>query len=131
MARGILTVNSDAETVDSLEAQSQKVVMLWKKFHALHPTENDAPHSPTTVPTISTLYEAICQAEQDWNNKQTKGLAAVRGRFMTFADTMNDYSYLFKVIPSGDKYVSLITGVVSSVVTVRLPKLSPIKLSPS
>jgi hypothetical protein len=43
----------------------------------------------------------------------------VKNRFLNFAETMNDYSYLFSIVPSGDKYTSLITGVVSSVVKVR------------
>ena len=36
-----------------------------------------------------------------------------------FLSTIDDHSYLFAVIPSGDKYLSLFTGVVSSVVKVR------------
>ncbi|KAM6512108.1 hypothetical protein FSOLCH5_009826 [Fusarium solani] len=106
--------------LDPLENHSQRVILVWKRFSDLLPSDMTSPHSPNNVPTISTLYEAIQQAEQEWTAKQAKGLTAVKGKFMHFADTMNDYSYLFKVIPDGDKYTSLITGVVSSVVTVSI-----------
>lgn len=119
----LLISTGDSPTPDPLEDYSQRVIQLWKKFPHLIPNEETSHHSPDCVPTISTLYEAIHQAEHEWTAKQAKGLAAVKGRFMNFADTMNDYSYLFKVVPDGDKYTSLITGVVSSVVTVRCSML--------
>lgn len=91
---------------------------LWKRFSYVFAAENDSLQPANSVPSISTLFKAIDQAQAEWDEKQTKGFGVAKGRFLNFAVTMNEYSYLFSVVPSGDKYVSLITGVVSSVVKV-------------
>lgn len=54
----------------------------------------------------------------DWQAKRSKGLGKVKSYVVDFLEMMDDHSFLFKFIPTGDKYISLITGVISSVVKV-------------
>jgi len=111
-------VRSDDGVPDPLENNRKAVFELWTKFSHVFPSDGVAVQSPDSIPTITTLYEAINHAQTTWHDRQNEGFGPVKGRFLTFAETMNDYSYLFSVIPSGDKYISLVTGVVSSVVKV-------------
>ncbi|KAH7123501.1 hypothetical protein B0J13DRAFT_566717 [Dactylonectria estremocensis] len=101
-----------------LEQQRAELVRTWENFQHLFQGEGEAAVPPNSIPTIDTLRGAINQAQNAWLAKKTKGFAKAKDRFFDFLDTMNDHSYLFNIIPSGDKYVSLITGVVSSVVVV-------------
>ncbi|KAJ4247112.1 hypothetical protein NW762_013250 [Fusarium torreyae] len=111
---------SNDNSLAPLEEQRQKVVDLWKRFEHHFPSESNSLQTPNSVPAIATLYEAIGQAQIAWQAKQEQGVRPVRDRFFNFAETMNEYSYLFSIIPNGDKYTSLITGVVSSVVKVSV-----------
>jgi hypothetical protein len=99
-----------------LENQRKNVIEQWNKFCHLYPCENQALSDINNLPTIATLREEVQRAESAWHSKQDKGFRVVKNRFLNFAETMSDYSYLFSIVPSGDKYTSLITGVVSSVV---------------
>ncbi|KAF7555178.1 hypothetical protein G7Z17_g2378 [Cylindrodendrum hubeiense] len=105
------------ESQGPLEKQRKELVETWDTFQHLFHGDGESVRPPNSIPTIETLRVAINQAQGAWLAKKTKGFGKAKDRFFDFLDTMNDHSYLFKVIPSGDKYISLITGVVSSVVT--------------
>ncbi|QPC76903.1 hypothetical protein HYE68_007655 [Fusarium pseudograminearum] len=114
----MLMATSDDPNLGPLYNQQQRILELWERFNEIYPDD-----SPTgqmkAIPTIQTLYQAIDQAQTAWHDKQARGLRPIRDKFFNFAETMSEYSYLFSIIPNGDKYTSLITGVVSSVVKVH------------
>lgn len=112
----ILTAFLRDEVLVPLERKRQEVVCLWAKFGHLFPDESISAESPRHVPQISLLLQSVQQAEAGWSAAEDK--KRFKRRFNNFIKHMDDHSYLFEVIPSGDKYVSLITGVVSSVVKV-------------
>ena len=99
-----------------VEQQRTRVTEQWTKFHSRFKLGNipvgDGP------PTIETLQKAVQNSQNDWTERKESGFGKVKMKIENFLNTMNDHSYLFNVIPSGDKYVSLITGVISSVVKV-------------
>jgi hypothetical protein len=113
----MLMVPSDDSNLGPLYSQRQKILDLWERFNQIYP--DGSPSDQTNnIPTIESLYQAIDQAQTVWQDKQAQGLRPIRDKFFNFAETMSEYSYLFSIIPNGDRYVSLITGVVSSVVKV-------------
>lgn len=59
---------------------------------------------------------AVQRAEAKWANDNESGLGKAKNAVGNFINTMDAHSYLFSVAPNGDKYTSLITGVVTSVV---------------
>ncbi len=71
-----------------------------------------------SVPTIDKLHNAVVAASESWKSKKESGYGKVKQRFFDFLNMMDDHSEMFSVIPNGDKYVSLITGVVSTIVKV-------------
>ncbi|WXC56856.1 hypothetical protein SNK03_002787 [Fusarium graminearum] len=111
--------NSDDPTLGPLYNQQQRILELWERFNEIYP-DGSPPGQTKAIPTIQTLYQAIDQAQTAWHDKQARGLRPIRDKFFNFAETMSEYSYLFSIIPNGDKYTSLITGVVSSVVKVSM-----------
>ncbi|KAL6407016.1 hypothetical protein AUP68_09837 [Ilyonectria robusta] len=105
------------DVLGPLENQRKELVETWQNFQHLFHDDQESIRPANSIPTIETLRRAIEQSQDAWLTKKTKGFGKAKDRFFDFLDTMNDHSYLFNVIPSGDKYISLITGVVSSVVT--------------
>ncbi len=96
---------------------------VWKGFQAFFPDAKEGEVSTvgaSNIPTLDNLLRAVQRAEADWEEKKKAGFGKAKGRFRDFLETMDDHSYLFSVIPDGDKYTSLITGIVTSVVKVRL-----------
>ncbi len=117
---------SDAALIP-LEEQCKELVSIWKSFQVLFPEAKDSNVTVVgagTIPTVDGLLRAVQKAEADWQDKRKSSFGKAKGRFLAFLDTMNDHSYLFSFIPQGDKYTSLITGVVSSVVKVRPTRTS-------
>ncbi|KAM0231911.1 hypothetical protein ACHAPO_008209 [Fusarium lateritium] len=113
-----MVVSNDAN-LGPLYSQQQKILELWERFNQIYPDGNLSDQK-NSIPTIETLYQAIDQAQAAWQDKQARGVRPIRDKFFNFAQTMSEYSYLFSIIPNGDKYTSLITGVVSSVVKVSV-----------
>ncbi|GKU10596.1 hypothetical protein FLAG1_09316 [Fusarium langsethiae] len=109
----------DDANLGPLYNQHQKILELWERFNQIYP-DGTPSDQMNTIPTIAMLYQAIDQAQVAWQDKQARGLRPIRDKFFNFAETMNEYSYLFSIIPNGDKYTSLITGVVSSVVKISV-----------
>jgi len=92
---------------------------MWKEISHIFPSNDGTGFSPDRIPTIEDLHGAITKAQTAWHEKRLKGMGKAKDRFFSFLETMNDHSYLFSVVPQGDRYLSLITGVVTTVVNVR------------
>lgn len=103
-----------------LEVQSQEVIQLWKQTSTQVYGGNRPLGTNEEIPTIHTLYSAVNNAQTLWKARHSKGFGKAKDRFFKFLEILDDHRYLFKFIPAGDKYVSLLTVVVSSIVTVGL-----------
>ncbi|KAM0253304.1 hypothetical protein ACHAQJ_007358 [Trichoderma viride] len=106
---------SNDSVISRLEKQKQQVANRWEKFHSSFNlgdtlTEGDGP------PRIDALLQAVRGAETAWGKQQESGFGKTRSAVTSFLNTLNDHSYLFSIIPNEDKYTSLITGVITSVV---------------
>lgn len=102
-----------------LQDKRKELVEAWQNFQS-----GNSLIALRQAPTIDELREAVSNAQLAREN-QRKGMTyTAKSRFMDFLDTMNDHSFLFEFIPVGDKYVSLITGVITSIVKVRITKTS-------
>lgn len=104
-----------------LQGKRKELAETWQKFQKSFCSENSLTVL-SQVPTINELHKAVSSAQLERENLKRGMTYTAKTRFMDFLDTMNDHSFLFKFIPVGDKYVSLITGVVTSIVKVRIPK---------
>ncbi|KAL7960283.1 hypothetical protein V8C34DRAFT_74353 [Trichoderma compactum] len=98
-----------------LEERKEGMAKRWKEFNSslkigVILTENDDP------PHVNTLLQAVGAAEEEWARRKESGLGKTKSAVENFLNTLNDHSYLFSFIPNGDKYTSLITGVITSVV---------------
>ncbi|GLA06680.1 hypothetical protein AnigIFM60653_007620 [Aspergillus niger] len=111
---------TDDADLKRLEDGRRSIVEIWQRFREHHhelPAVGAGQLVPE-VPNITTLRNIVQDAQVEWQAKRSKGLGKVKSYVADFLEMMDDHSYLFKFIPTGDKYISLITGVVSSVVKI-------------
>jgi hypothetical protein len=114
----LLTLLSDAD-LNRLENGRKSIVEIWQKFREHHDSDSgESSLSFHDVPNVATLQKVVNDTQVKWETKKGTGLGKLKTYVSDFLGMMDDHSYLFKVIPAGDKYISLITGVVSSVVKV-------------
>ncbi|KAI0108997.1 hypothetical protein GGR51DRAFT_513989 [Nemania sp. FL0031] len=98
-----------------LTSRGKLLVDSWRTFGSLFDVDGVRYGAWHSVPTIDSLFHAINDANAEWElNKQTR-VGRAKEHFLHFMNTLNDYSFLFSVIPHNDKYTSLITGVLSSI----------------
>ena len=69
-------------------------------------------------PSLRSLFTVVEEAMKKRVKKPSTGLGKAQETLYSFCYTMNTHSYMFSVFPSGDKYASLPTGVVSSTIKV-------------
>ncbi|KAK4653934.1 hypothetical protein QC762_510570 [Podospora pseudocomata] len=108
---------------DPLEQQRKELIRVLQEFQRLFVPPGDVISGIThsSLPSIATLQAAVNDARVGWEAKHETGIGLARNRFLRFMETMDDHSFLFKFVPTEDKYISLLTGVVASVVKVPYP----------
>ncbi|XDG07409.1 hypothetical protein ABKA04_007024 [Annulohypoxylon sp. FPYF3050] len=99
--------------VVSLHAEAKEAAELWR---CLELDIGDLAGRGDQIPTVETLWAAVRQAQTQWEKKREKGFGRAKAHLFSFLETMDEHKYLFSIIPNGDKYTSLITGVVTSIV---------------
>ena len=99
----------------------EKAVLLshvWKVFRTTLP-KDEQEVLEGEVPNVNGLIGMIESTSKSWQGKR---MASKSGRFMKhftgFCGTLDAHSYMLEVLPGGNEYVSLFTGVLKSVVNV-------------
>lgn len=100
----------------SLQGQAKKLAELWRQLKL--DSGDIGGLSEGSLPSLNTLWNAAHDAESQWAKKKEKGFGKAKARLFTFLDTMDAHKYLFSIIPNGDKYTSLLTGSLTSIVKV-------------
>lgn len=104
---------SDPDT-RSLQGQAKELAGLWLQLKL--DAGDIGGLSEDGIPSLSTLWKVAHDAESEWAKKRDKGFGKAKARLFTFLDTMDAHKYLFSIIPNGDKYTSLLTGSLTSIV---------------
>lgn len=99
-----------------LEESKVKVAERWTAFHSEHGSEiGDGLIDIQQKPRIETLWKAVHDAEIACKKRRETGFGKTRSAIERFMNTMNNYSYIFSVIPNGDRYTCLVTGIITSI----------------
>ncbi|KAH6640176.1 hypothetical protein F5144DRAFT_609231 [Chaetomium tenue] len=111
-----LGANASDQALLRLENHKRHVAERWQTFDSEHQhLQLDGvfgeDHGP---PRLDGLLRAVQDAEAAWERKKGSGIGKTKQAIENFMGAMNNHSYLFSIIPSGDKYTSLITGVMTS-----------------
>ena len=79
-------------------------------------------------PDLNIALVAIQKAQAQIQKNQGSGFGKVKAFFGTSAQVLDNHNYLFKLLPTGDKYTSVFIGAFSAIVKVGFVSLSRIKL---
>lgn len=100
----------------SLQEKAKELAELWRKLKLdVGDVGGVFENGP---PSLDILWKVAHNAESEWAKKKEKGFGKVKARLFIFLDAMDAHKYLLSIIPNGDKYTSLLTGVLTSVVKV-------------
>ncbi|KAI1271372.1 hypothetical protein F5Y07DRAFT_345993 [Xylaria sp. FL0933] len=98
-----------------LNQQRERMIHSQAQFHERLGLENvKAVIGPQ--PTIKELIQNVEESMTVWSKKKESGFGKAMDRIRKFLVTMDDYGFLFDLIPDGHLYTSLVTGAISSVV---------------
>lgn len=91
------------------------MMQAWRRFYKSLPKEQSA-DLEGKPPDLQFLRDAVNAANADLEKKQKD--SPISRSFHSICGTFNDYQNLAKVLPSGDKYVCLITGSLGALIKV-------------
>lgn len=95
--------------------QSGALAHAWEKFNRQLP-EDRRDFVRNQPPSLTAVHDAIRKASVTWQSKRSDSrLGKLKKVFANVCESCSDHSDLLAVIPSGDKYVSLVTGSLSAI----------------
>ncbi|KAF2234473.1 hypothetical protein EV356DRAFT_501695 [Viridothelium virens] len=101
--------------IGNLDVQLQNMVLAWKEYQEILP-KHDRITLDSNPPTLRNIELACDQWYKAYRAKEDDKLISIKENFQQFCNTLDAHSDLFSVFPNGDKYVSLLSGTISSIV---------------
>lgn len=86
----------------------------WQEFQKKHLGFQEM--DTKGLPSIRDLQSTMRSTVQNWDAQDDSGLSRAKKNLLGFSETLLQFSELFSIIPDGDKYMSLFTGVISTIV---------------
>lgn len=103
---------SDADR-ERLNNRCKEAVKLWKDL--CRRSHNGSDLEVFNIPSLEKLSAATNKMISDRKSHHQSSFHVAKESFLDFVNVMSDYSYIFSVFPSGEKYTSVITGVLSTI----------------
>lgn len=94
--------------------ERKELVDTWLKFQTKFPDFSELSPNARGPPTVEVLRATMRTTVRDWETERSTGLSKAKENFLGFSETLVSFSNLFSIIPQGDKYISLFTGVLST-----------------
>ncbi|MCJ1308632.1 hypothetical protein MMC25_002285 [Agyrium rufum] len=107
-------ISNDAQ-VSSLDLSLRSMIAAWKDFQGELPEDQRATRDsnpPTEVSLKSTIESLAAQC----SSKKGEEYESAKVNFLGCCTTLDAHAQLFAIFPNGDKYVSLLSGTISSIV---------------
>lgn len=101
-----------------LQEQQGQLVEAWMRTRRYFPSADESENTFDRAPTAKTLHLAVARAEPIRKGLKKEPRKRTYRQLRDLVDALSDHHHLLKFIPTGEKYVSLITGVVATVVEV-------------
>ena len=103
---------------------TEELAKVYQKFLKCLPKDHGA-RVEDGPPDLRVVVEALTVAELNWKNNREKTRAGrMKALFGKLSINVTKFKDVFAVIPSGDKYVCLMTGSISAIVKVCFAQFS-------
>jgi hypothetical protein len=91
----------------------------WKVFRETIP-KNEREDLDGQVPSVEGLVGMVDTTARDWQAKRAKTKTGKFMKYFTgFCETLDAHSAMLEVLPDGNEYVSLFTGTLKTIISVR------------
>jgi hypothetical protein len=102
-----------------LETKRDELQKTWQKFaDKLKVSGND--DVGVGKPNLDAIRTAIQQAESKLQKNRNSTTGQVKAFFTKTSQTLESHSYLFDLLPTGDRYASVFTGSFTTIINVRV-----------
>ena len=102
-----------------LAGSTDELVKEYKKFLKCLPKDHPA-RIEDGPPRLDSVVDALRLADTEWtSNREKTKMGRAKTLFTKVAQSLVKYKDLFAIVPSGDKYVSLVAGSVSAIIKVK------------
>jgi hypothetical protein len=118
MNQNPLNKRNRTSDVALLEKECKELAEIWADFQSRLPEADQQLPLNQGLPNIRTVKTTVEAAARNWEAKKESGFGKAKDYLFKFCDTLVAHSELFSIFPQGDKYTSLFTGVLSSIVKV-------------
>lgn len=108
--------SSGDEDLQLLFKERKELAEIWLKFQTRYPESSELLPGSNGPPSVESLRSIMKTTAQDWETKRDGGFGRAKEKMIGFSETLVSFSDLFSIIPQGDKYVSLFTGVISTTI---------------
>ena len=113
-----LTNGSGGQDEMILASSTDELAKVYKKFLKCLPKDHQA-RIEDGPPMLDCVVDALSLADAEWkSNREKTKMGRMKTLFTKVAQSLAKHKDLFAVVPSGDKYVSLVAGSVSAIVKV-------------
>ncbi|KAK8016969.1 hypothetical protein PG993_015158 [Apiospora rasikravindrae] len=103
----------DEEAV--LLSQSRELYKAWTKFCQSLPPDQQA-EMLHEIPSLKFLYQSVEKASTTWrDNRDGTKTGRLKSIFTRLVETFQSHSNIVSMIPTNDKYVTLLTGSISAI----------------
>lgn len=99
--------------ITALESRREELQVTWVEFTKKLKLSDDA------KPNMNTVRVAIQQAQVKIQRNQESKIGRTKAFFGSSFEVLNEYNYLFDMLPTGDKYTSVFTGALTAIVKVN------------
>jgi hypothetical protein len=101
-----------------LDKSGRVLAQHWLKFQQLLP-KGHASKVQGAPPSMKDVVDAVATANDTWKKNREESIAGkAKEKFGILCQSLESHKEMLAVVPQGDKYVSLITGSLSSIVKV-------------
>ncbi|KAI1338824.1 hypothetical protein F5Y15DRAFT_98862 [Xylariaceae sp. FL0016] len=101
--------------LSELDKRCREVAEAWRTLKS-HSNNLNYFEGIDTPPSIEALRSVVEEVRSSWEGKKDKGFGKAKDNMMGFLENLEGHKALFSVIPNNDRYLSLFTGVISSIV---------------
>lgn len=96
--------------------QSRRLYAAWIKFKKSLPQDQNMEEDSSQRPDIKYLIDTVSKAASTWQEDREQSKSGkLQAKFVKLCENCKNHSKLLSVIPSHDKYISLLTGSLSAI----------------
>lgn len=108
-----------------MKTRYKDLCQAWSEFHDKLPSGEKA-RFEDRAPTFDDVVEVMTQVQARWDKERKRGgFGAIRDRYRRCCRSIKSHETMLKILPDGNEYVCIFSGVLKSIVQVSVSQNQP------